>query len=260
MKKFCPLHSDIGVLALFLIAILLMHSCSWRGTSKPPSVGLTVQGGSYEQKLRNLASSLKSITVTGRLYLTFKKEQLPSVKIKAYLLSKPDGSFLRVKGFGPFGVTVFDLLAKGNRAWIYLPRQGKYYSGSRFFTEYGNLDVRTAVTIIEMLLNPWVPARLCHLKAVSCKGRGEDYVCFKGSFLGKMILFVYHQNLSPKSFLSEDVELNFKSQMSGNDIYPKEASFIFKKGEIWGNLKIDRVTTNSLPDENVLFNESYFTK
>jgi len=244
--------------SLVLLGAVFLSGCSHKGTGQFPTISGTGKGGAFIEKLRSLAVSVTSVTVTGRVSLTLNGKQLPSVKVRAYLVSKVKGDWIRIRGFGPFGVTVFDLLAKGNMAWLYLPRQGRYYEGSRFFTKYGNMDVKTAVTVIEMLLNPWSPARLCSLEPMTCPQGESSHVCLKGNFLERSILFVYRYDLVPERFYCRDIELKFFPPTIQGELYPKGASFFFKNANINGKLIINKAVFNSLSGQEKLFDQGLF--
>ncbi len=210
------------------------------------------------QDLLDRAMQLDCISIEGRLKLSLNGKDHPSVKIRVWLISKRNGSFVRIKGFAPLGVTVFDFLAKKDMAWVYLPRYGKVYRGEIFFTSYGNIDVKTAIRIVELIVNPWSPARYCHLEEVMCNANISNLLCFKARFLNNIVFFEYLKDLSPHRFYSEAFQIFFKHE--GDSVYPKRIDFYLEKGAIKGRFVVSKVGFSPLDENGPLFDESFFLK
>ena len=245
---------------MFILCLASLTGCSFWGKQSQEMVRVPERSGVLYQDLLKRSLFFSSIKLSGRLKLKAKGKELPSVRINAWLLSRGANSYLRIKGFAAFGITVFDLLAKGERAWIYLPRSKRVYEGSGFFTSYGSIDVKNAIRAMEMVLNPWSPAKYVTLREVQCQEEEqEDLTCLKGDFLGHHFIFKYRsRDLFPITFYSSDMALRYSSQSPITPIYPREITFFLYRAEARGKLTLSDIQLIALSPENQLFDESYF--
>jgi len=255
------MNSNYNGCKKFLTLVLLVFSsmiygCSMFQGGQVAIVPPIKRSDSFLHDLIRRGIQLDSVSIEGRLSLTINGKDHPSVKIRAWLVSKSEGSFVRIKGLAPLGVTVFDLLAKKDRAWIYLPRSGKVYKGNRFFTSYGSMDVVTAVKVIEMIINPWSPARYCDLKQTRCIPDTLPLHCFKAKFFDMLVTFEYLDDLSPRRFYSKGFQVSF--EMEGGSGYPKKVEFYLDKANIKGELIVSKASFSPVYADGPLFDEFFF--
>ena len=236
----------------------MIYGCSLFQKGQVTVVPPVKRSGNFLQDLVNKAMQFDCISIEGRLKLVLNGKEHPSVKIRVWLISKNNTSLVRIKGLGPFGVTVFDFLAKENKAWIYLPRSGRVYKGEVFFTSYGNIDVKTAIKMIELIANPWSPARYYDLEKTMCNINISHLSCFKTRFLNNTVFFEYLDDLSPYRFYSQAFEILFKNE--GDSGYPKRIDFYLEKGAIKGRFVVSKVSFSPLDENSPLFDESFFLK
>lgn len=252
------------IILVFLLMILcLLHGCvlfTKQPTLQIPAVKRT---GNPEADIRNRAESIKSLEIRGRLHITVRGKKYPSFNAAIWFLSQGNADFIRIRGSGPLGVTIFDLLADKQQAWIYLPRKGKILKGNTFFTSYGNIGVKTAIKLMEVCLNPWSPARYCRLTkkgASKKKNTGSDY--FQCKLAGQTLLLHYDPySLMPLSFEGETAAIKFQNGPgnSGNQ-YPKRISFYLKRDNTAGSLQVNEVRANTLSLENTIFDRRLFSQ
>jgi len=216
--------------------------------------------GEIEQDLKNRADSIKSLQIKARLHLHDKTRRYPSFNCSIWFFSREDELFLRIRGLGPFGLSVFDLLADKTRVWIYLPDKGRVLKGNTFFTSYGNIDVKTAIRLMEICLNPWSPIRFCQILGIHKGNRGTSrIVSLHGRFLGQDLNLNYVlPSLAPLRFDSPIISITFKQKQWDRTIYPQEISFLLWKEGIGGRLVIKDVRFNSLSPKNRVFDSSLF--
>ncbi len=229
---------------------------SVHGVAQPPE-----RTGRVLEDLYTRAQFFRSITLSGRLKLTVKGHDLASVKIRSWLLSTRSRRYMRIRGFAPFGITVFDFLSRGDNAYIYLPRAGKVLEGSRFFTSYGSIDVKDGVKVMESLLNPWAPANSLVLQQVACSKGNGGVVCLMGNFLSEPFIFEYlRDNLAPSRFYSADCDVSFSQGLKTIPVYPRQIRFRFYRAAVSGTLTISRVAVVDLSPKSPLFDQSPFLK
>jgi len=249
-------------LVILLLFLFIFGGCAPLQRGGTPVLPPVEISGDFLHALQQRALQLNSITIEGRLKMRTKTKQLPSVKIKAWLHSRDNEVFLRIKGLAALGITVFDLLVRGDKCWIYLPRSRKTFEGKRFFTSYGSMDVTTATKIIEMLLNPWSPSLYCNMRQVVCPSsfKDEKDICFEAQFLKMPILFEYNNNLAPRRFLSKTLAVEFFTDTKSRSIYPKRIIFQLANPEISGELLILNARFDALSSDSPLFDQGPFRK
>ncbi len=253
------------VLRVLVVVVLLLSSSLFFGCSlfkkKTPAISsLPQRTGVFQRDILKRALFFSSMRLSGRLKLQAREREFPWVRINAWLVSGEGGSYLRIKGFAAFGITVFDLLAKEERAWIYLPRSGKVYEGSHFFTNYGSINVKNAVRAMEMILNPWSPVRYISLEEVPCQKKEHvALACFKGGFMWRTFTFEYVlEDLLPHRFYSKEMEVLFSGKTGENGCYPGQVQFFLSRAGIRGRLTVSNIRRVDIGPESQLFDESYF--
>ncbi len=246
----------VGCLVLFCVQFF-MGACSLVKKEPSPWPFFPKVSGIFLEDLKNRANAIESVTVTGRLELKSGLKRLPSVRIKAWYLKRHEASFLRIKAFASFSITVFDLLSKNGHCWIYLPRAGKVYEGSTFFTNYGKIGVRAATDLIGIILNPWSPARELRLFEQDCF-KNHGLRCFRARFIGQEMVFEYFNDLSPRSFHSKDVTISFHQKKAHG--FPDRISFSIEKAGIVGTISISDYKINTIKPDSLLFHEDFFLK
>jgi len=219
--------------------------------------------GDLKRDLLGRAHDIKSLDVKGRLHVTDRGRKLPSFNARIWFYRQDESLFLRIRGSGPLGVTVFDLLACGNEAWIYLPSKNRILKGNTFFTSYGNIGVETAIKLMEICLNPWVPARYCRFPAtMEQTGSAGSLIRLKCRFLGQNLVLRYRlDSLMPVSFESSLADITFTSTRPESlNRYPERISFHLKKEGIQGTLAVNEVKFNTLSPESPVFNRAIFAR
>ena len=197
------------------------------------------------------ANSIKNVSIYGRFKLEKGGEHIQSVRLRCWLMTNGGEKRLRLRGYGPFGIALFDLLSDGKRAYIYLPRSKKLYNGRGFFTKYGKIDVALAMRLIEALLNPWSPLREKDTTNANCSQRGR--ICFRQRILSNTFSLIYFEDtLAPEKFYSKDIFIKFgyKQDFFENS-YPKRINFYVKDGPVKGDLVIYEVRFNQRLDKRL---------
>ncbi len=229
---------------------------------KTPSIMIpeSEKTGDLKQDLLNRAKSIESLKIQGRLKISNRTSKFPSFNCAIWFFSKKGKLLLRIRGSGPFGVTVFDLLADRREVWIYLPQQGKILKGNTFFTDYGNISVDKAIRLMEMCLNPWSPARYCSPMRLLKNGSNgiASLVC---CLFGQDITLSYRlPGLTPIIFDSGLTSITFStSQELEADAYPREISFLLKNDGIKGTLSIREIKFNNLSPNSPIFDRALFS-
>ncbi len=262
-KPGSPLLRISGILPVFLLMILcLLHGCALFTKQAPLQVPAVKRTGNIETDLLNRAESIKSLEIRGRLHITAGGRNYPSFNAAVWFASRKDAGLLRIRGSGPFGVTIFDLLADQQEAWIYLPGEGKILKGNTFFTSYGNIGVKTAIKLMEICLNPWSPAKYCRLNGIGTSGKEEsENGYFQCKLAGQTLLLHYDpDSLMPLSFEGKAAAIRFENgQGDSGGQYPKRISFYLKKDRIAGSLQVNEVRADSLSPESTIFDRTLFT-
>ncbi len=243
----------------FLVSCLFFEGCSLFQKRPAPKIPFFKKTASPINDLLTRAHSIKNISIYGRFKLEKGGERIQSVKLRCWLMTDDGEKRLRLRGYGPFGIALFDLLSDGKRAYIYLPRSQRLYSGKGFFTKFGKVDVGLAIRLIEALLNPWSPLRDKDTTNVYCSQKGR--ICFKEKILSKTFRLIYFEDtLAPERFYSRDIFISFgyeKDFFESN--YPKKINFFIKDGPVKGNLVIYEVRFNQRLDERLFDFEKFLS-
>lgn len=252
------------LLALLLLLAFNLISCSNFKREQPLSLPNNIsRSENFKNDLKKLAKNIKSLIITGRIKLYNEKKSTPWIKFKLWF-EHGSLSSLRLKAIGPFGVTIFDMIAKGGNVWIYVGKEGKVYSGNAFFTQYGKIDVKTGLTLLEMLINPWSPSLYSDLKETKCPTYATNKLyCFSSLVLNKNFVFWYKKDLSPKRFYAKDIIdiiFNYYKGESNKLLYPNSIKFYLKKSKLHGKLKVKDVAFNRTFNKSIIFNERQFFK
>ena len=252
-----------GILTVFLLmALCLLPGCALFTKQAPLQVPTVKRTGNLETDLLNRAESIKSLEIRGRLHITAGDRNYPSFNAAVWFVSEKDAGFLRIRGSGPFGVTIFDLLADRQEAWIYLPGEGKILKGNTFFTSYGNIGVKTAIKLMEICLNPWSPARYCRLTGIDEAQRGNpESGYFQCHLEGQALLLHYDPySLMPLSFEGKAAVIRFENGQGGSGgQYPKRISFYLKRDRIAGSLQVHEVRADTLSPDSAIFDRKLFS-
>ncbi len=259
VKRSTALRIKVVVL-LLLLSSNLFFGCALFKKKTPAISTLPERTWVFQRDILKRALFFSSMRLSGRLKLQTRDREFPWVRINAWLVSGEGESYLRIKGFAAFGITVFDLLAKGERVWIDLPRSGKVYEGSRFFTSYGSINVKTAIHAMEMILNPWSPIRYISLEEVPCQKKEQvALACLKGQFMGHTFTFEYAlEDLLPHRFYSKEMEVLFSGKTGANGCYPWQVQFFLSRAGIRGRLIVSNIRRVDIGPESQLFDQAYF--
>ena len=264
LSPFLPLYSPFATAAIiapylliFLSLSCMVGGCTLRERGMP--VPAWERTGSLRTDLISRAKSIRSISIAGRIWLSIRGRKFPSVKVNAWLYTGDNRRLLRLRGSGPFGMAVFDLLADNKDAWIYLPKEGRIYRGNEWATSYGTIDIDTALHVAEMCLNPWSPVMHAYFREVSCNGTDLNRLCLSGRMLGRHFRLEYSMDsLSPVGFYASDVEIEFKT---GSDTgYPEDITFSIGREGISGRFHVKKAGFNSIPADNGLFDREIFLR
>ncbi len=264
LETFTQVFSRLRYAAvLLMLPLFFMQLCGcslFRGPSGPIIGPVPKKTGDLRGDLLARAESIKGLDIRGRLCMTNRGRKLPSFNVHIWFFSQGQDLHLRIRGSGPLGITVFDLLADRNEAWIYLPSKGRIFKGNTFFTSYGNIDVETAIRLMEICLNPWVPACYCRFPGtLEPLEKGKNLVKLNCRFLARNIVASYQQtSLMPVNFRSSLADITFESKASNS--YPEKISFNLKRDGIKGTLIVKDVKFNTLSTNSPVFNRSIFLK
>ncbi len=248
------------VVVLLLVSSGLFFGCALFKKKTSATSSFPQRTGVFQRDILERAFFFSSMRLSGKLKLQARDREFPWVRINAWLLSMGGESYLRIKGLAAFGITVFDLLAKGERAWIYLPRSDKVYEGFRFFTSYGSINVKTAIRAMEMILNPWSPLRYIPSEEVPCQNKEHvALACLKGDFMGRTFTFEYGlEDLLPHRFYSKEMEVLFSGKIGESGGYPGQVQFLLSRAGIRGRLTVSNIRRVDLGPESKLFDQAYF--
>ncbi|HEY5593646.1 MAG TPA: hypothetical protein VIL61_00615 [Nitrospiria bacterium] len=136
--------------------IVLIGGCSprYRVSSEPPLLTATVQ-----ELVARLDERTRSIQ-TLKALVTIRSERQPAVTASLSFSRSADGGppSLRLKGFDPFGRTLFDLVSTGDRVRLTIPGEGRVLEGGPDKREDPSLPVQSAELRLALsaLVGPFV--------------------------------------------------------------------------------------------------------
>ncbi len=266
MKKLCKISRPLPLslfqfsgMILFIAPVLAMlHGCCFFARPPVPWQAPDVKKtGVFREDLLRKASSITSIEIRGRMHVVKNGEQIPSFNVSIWYFNHNGNIRIRMRGSGPMGIAVFDLLADNRQAWIYLPSEGRVITGNTFFTSYGRIDVKTAIKLMEICLNPWSPAGFC--KETGCREEQKDTGCLACMFMNHKLHLEYDRDsLMPVSFESSAAVMEFTAQAGTG--YPGRISFYMPEDKMSGSLEIKEARFNRLSMESPVFEKALFTR
>ncbi len=250
----------LQIVLAFFLAVALGCGCAFFRKPAPVMCPVPERTGNLRIDLLNRANSIRSLDIRGRLKIAGRDRKFPSFNARIWFFSSGDDLLLRIRGSGPLGVTVFDLLADRDEAWIYLPSQNRILRGNTFFTSHGSIGVETAIRLMEICLNPWVPAGHCQFPEKLEKTEGGEIIARLGCrLLGRNLVVRYRlSSLMPVSIESNLANITF-STSSPQEQYPDRISFHLKKDGIEGSLSVRQVKFNTLSPDSTVFEKALFS-
>jgi hypothetical protein len=141
---------------VFCLLIVLTAGCSplYRVAPEPP-----LQSASLQDLVVRLDERTKSIQ-TLKALVTIRSEEQPAVTASLSLSrAANDGPpSIRLKGFDPFGRTLFDLISVGDRARLTIPAQGRVLENGPDKSDDPSLPVQAAELrlAVSALIGPFV--------------------------------------------------------------------------------------------------------
>jgi len=270
MTKLLDLFLKNRCHAFILIVLGLFHllffltGCSLFKSQPVVQMPPVKRTGDPIQDIRTRADRIRSIEIRGRLSIRTRIRKYRSFSVAIWFYSHSGRLNLRIRGSGPLGVSVFDLLADRQEAWIYVPREGKILKGNTFFTSHGSIGVDAAIQLMEICLNPWSPVRNCSSTKKEYKAERKDgrmVARIKCRFLGHDLALSYDlSSLEPLTFDSSLATISFRAGDSDQaTFYPREISFNLKKDGICGTLKVQQVKVNTISPDSPIFERSIFS-
>lgn len=128
-----PNRSPQPLLGLFLLCIALPSCALFKpsiNTAKPEIEWHKKTPTELLSRLRDDQNSIKSLTAAFSLSLDPPPEGRPSnMRGVLFFASGSQGPLVRIKGLGPFGRLLFDMLLKGEEVQIYIPSKHTLYKG-----------------------------------------------------------------------------------------------------------------------------------
>lgn len=121
-------------LLFFLLSVFLVVSCATSEKVHPPAISDMDWGTKTPEQilkhLRHDQKKVKDLTAAFSLSIDPPPEGQPShMSGVLFFAKKPEGPCVRIKGLGPFGRTLFDLVQEGNMLQIYIPSRKTLYKG-----------------------------------------------------------------------------------------------------------------------------------
>lgn len=121
-------------LFFLLLSAFFMFSCAAPEKIHPPVTSemdwTTKTPEQILEHLKHDQEKVKDLTAAFSLSVDPPPEGQPShMRGVLFFAKKPEGPCIRIKGLGPFGRTMFDLVQEGNALQIYIPSRKTLYKG-----------------------------------------------------------------------------------------------------------------------------------
>ncbi len=208
---------------------------------------------------------MRSLEISARVRITEQGERGPWVGCNIWLYDTPSFSGLRMRGAGPFGMTLFDILSLGGNTTIRLPRDQQEFSGRFFSLWKRQLDAEELKRLIIVALKPWKVAEGVQDRDLLPCGNGR--ICFMGRCLSEVVKagFIPGQEVPSPLFLKSDrFRVNYSGQVAISQgagqaglvlpsSYPKKIKVRLLSWGIQLELMVKSVKINGLSDRSPVF-------
>gem|GEM_PF-6173191 len=172
----------ICLLGLVVTAVLVA-GCASRPKPSIPEGPVTVSAREAADAICNLGHEIRSIELHGKLKMVQPEDETPWINctIRFTYGEKGDrdlsSATLMMRGTGPFGTSLFQVVSMQGNTEIRLPRNGEVYHGRFFSILEQRFDAERFKVLLGFALNPWL--LLCHgyENGVSCR---PDALCYSG--------------------------------------------------------------------------------
>jgi hypothetical protein len=208
---------------------------------------------------------MRSLEISARVRITEQGKRGPWVGCSIWLYDAPYASGLRMRGAGPFGMTLFDILSVGGNTTIRLPRDQQEFSGRFFSLWKRQLDAEELKGLIILALKPWKAAEGAQAGALlPC---GDRRICFTSRWLSEVVKAGFISGKEPPFplFLKSDrfqvnysghVAISPDAEQSGFVLpssYPKRIKVRLLSWDIQLELMVKSIKINGLSDKSQVF-------
>ena len=273
--------------ALFIVVI---SGCSiFQTKSKqaayPPSACRT---GNLLDDLGRIGSAIRSIDARARIQLELNGRKQPSISCTLKWYGADRSQLLRLTGYGPFGITLFDCLLKDNTFLLSIPsHKATYFSDltqgidaqSRPGSISQNSRAASAAAQFRMALNPWNAAMTSRISEIFCPGFNENpfldsgstepsnasLVCYSSFVNQTRVWSAFDVNtLAPFAMETRDFKAYFNGILSdsGHSLpcvkYPESIILILKKRDITIHISIKKISFNTITPWQAAFDRAPF--
>ena len=107
---------------------------------------------SLMRKLEYLGSRLHSIKAKGRIKATVEGQANPSIRFEMAWKQGPERVGLRIFGYAPLGMSVFDCLVTEEELFLLVPKHKQVY----YLRKRSDTAARDMGTLFRLVLNPWL--------------------------------------------------------------------------------------------------------
>ena len=257
------------VLFMLVTASFLLAGCSLVTQPPPPGPVPVISGEEALSSIWLEARQIRSLEVRARVRITEQEKPGPWVNCKVWMFDAPSSSALRMRGFGPFGMSLFDILSAGGHTTVRISRSGEEYSG-RFFSLWEHqVDAEKVKKLLILALKPWKMAetqgekrawncsndRIC----LSCRTGQEE---LEGGFRPVAADDGGSMEFLPLYLKSSRFQVNYSGTIpvaypeegvKGPALYPARIKVRAGPWHIRMELLVKSVAANSLSDESPVF-------
>ncbi len=273
--------------ALFIVVI---SGCSIFQTKSKQAAYPTsaCRTGNLLDDLGRIGSAIRSIDARARIQLELNGRKQPSISCTLKWYGADRSQLLRLTGYGPFGITLFDCLLKDNTFLLSIPsHKATYFSDltqgidaqSRPGSISQNSRAASAAAQFRMALNPWNAAMTSRISEIFCPGFNENpfldsgstepsnasLVCYSSFVNQTRVWSAFDVNtLAPFAMETRDFKAYFNGILSdsGHSLpcvkYPESIILILKKRDITIHISIKKISFNTITPWQAAFDRAPF--
>ena len=197
------------------LLLALLGGCARPGGVLPPAGGAWDDQAALE-KIEAQAKGIRGLFLRGYVRLSYRGRSRPRVSFTLNWRRDREGDHLRVRGTGPLGMTVFDLLMDKKALWLYIPRYNRVFwqpampGTGREEPDASGYALEPALLLREagLALNPWM-VTLCRYPSSSTGRTDITILCRRDGREGARASFRKDFTVCPYRLATRNMEIAY---------------------------------------------------
>lgn len=207
-----------------------------------------------------------NLTAKAMIQFTLKGRPQPKIRGSINWVRAEDGLKLRITGFGPMGVTVFDCLVSRGWFYLYVPSHGVIYTASLDDSAENGCDLNGLADEAALILAPWTAYLKDGREVLDCPVWGvdnapDDPLCIQFMEYGqKCVVGFARSTLAPVYFKLHGLDVRYDAPVALSDGSPYPAGFHLDMARLGLDIDVELkdIETSRAPSKTSLFNPAPF--